>query len=100
MRRYVANLSVVPAKLTTNHVANSDGKHMSEPRSRENISSSDSRLERRTPIESYFTHQKPTQQILRYSPRHWNRGSNFQGAANSKDLSEEQFDECLHGDSQ
>lgn len=45
MRRYVANLSVDPAKLTTNHVANSDGKHMSKPRSRENISSSDSRLD-------------------------------------------------------
>lgn len=45
MRRYVANLSVDPAKLTTNHVANSDGKHMSKPRRRANISSSDSRLD-------------------------------------------------------
>lgn len=45
MRRYVANLSGAPAKLTTNHVANSDEKHMSKPRSRANISSSDSGLE-------------------------------------------------------
>lgn len=45
MRHYVANLSVDPAKLTMNHVANSDGKHMSKPRSRENISFSESRLE-------------------------------------------------------
>lgn len=95
MRRYVANLSVDPAKLTKNHVVNSDEKHMSKPRSRAKISSVDSRLECGTPIESYFTHQKPTQQILRYSPRHWNSSVSLQSAANSKDLSEEQSDECL-----
>lgn len=45
MRRYVANLGVDPVKLTKNHVANSDGKHMSKSRSRAKISSLDSRLE-------------------------------------------------------
>lgn len=45
MRRYVANLSVDPAKLTKNHAANSDEKHMSKPKSRAKISSVDSRLE-------------------------------------------------------
>lgn len=101
MRRYVAILSVDPLKATTNHVEYSDGECTSKPRSRATISSSNYRLEWSTPIiESYFTHQKSTQQIFRYSPRHWNRGGNFQGAANLKDLGEEQLDECLHSDSQ